>query len=163
MKPTHLIIVLLSLGLLACDRPQDTNTSAFKTEMESRKVQRVTDGQWITFASKVGKAVLDTLATKNDTFLVQKIDSAYGVSFKKIEPSQISNSPKLAQIAEAYAYNAENNIASDDNLQKANDTLLYYTRPIIEGRKLRFLYVAEINKKKLIRKYTEKDNFRLQF
>ncbi|MFN0047993.1 MAG: hypothetical protein ACKVOU_02590 [Cytophagales bacterium] len=144
-------------SLLFCCHPVDNrDTSQFKLEMEDRKLQRITEGQLVAFASKMGKILLDSVQKRqNDPFLF-KVDSSYGIKIYALEIDKIDKGGKLFEIAEAYIYNQQNNIVSEDNLQKEGDSILFYTRPLISNSSLSGIYIAKIDKKKFIKKYSDK-------
>lgn len=146
---------LLLLILLACHPEDNQNSVKFKQELENRKLQRITQGQLIAFASRIGKTILDSNDKFSNPLFLQKIDSSYGIRLFNYSIPNQKIKGKLSEITEAYLYNQEHNIISEDNLQKEGDTLLYYTRPILSNNSITGIKVLEMNKKKLIKKYTD--------
>ncbi len=156
MPKHYLLVIIFALAVLAaCEESDQRTMSKFKSEMEDRKLQRITPGQFINFATQIGKIVLDT--TEVNKKLIESIDSVYGITIYTASPQSIKPDTKLAGITEAYLYNIENKLPLDDNLQKQDDTTLLYTRPVIYNNSLAGITVALMNKKKLIKKYTEKN------
>jgi len=152
----YLLFLLIALAVVACHPEDNRNSAKFREEMESRKLQRVTEGQLIAFAMRIGKKLLDTTTKSLNPEFLRKVDSAYGITIIDYKAGQIEAKSKLAEIEEAYIYNQSNNIVSEDNLQKQGDTLLIYTRPVVVNSTLSGIYAAFMEKKKLVKKYTDK-------
>ncbi len=147
---------LILVTIIACHPEDNRNMAKFREEMESRKLQRVTEGQLIEYATRIGKVLLDTNSKISNTEFFRKVDSAYGIALKYYQLHEIPLKTKLAEISDAYIYNQQNGIVSEDNLQKQGDSVLIYTRPVLTNNSLTGIYTAIIQKKKLIKKYSDK-------
>lgn len=159
-------IILINLFSACNNKPVDRN--AFKKEMENREVMRVTPGQLNNFALKKGKLILDSLQSANlmddDSILSNLpfklwLESEMNFRISTLSETNIDKKSKLFTLFDAYKYNVENNISSEDNLQKIGEDTICYSRPIFNKntKKLDKILIVKMPKKDLIMKMTIKD------
>jgi hypothetical protein len=129
-----LFFILFTSFLVSCG-DQKIDTTKARLEMESREIKRISEGEIVEKALAIGNDISNELTIEKDPalgFMIhplnQETKSVSLLTFKNLQ--SWSGGGKRAQIYDAYLYNAENNIASETNVQiLEGDTSILYTRP----------------------------------
>lgn len=138
---------------MACQPQRNEKSEDFKQELAERKIMRVTDGELMNFALKVGKTVIDSITNPKVVSTLRQ----WGITYDTLKDIKFSPTIKIAEVWEAYHYNAQMGMDVNASLQKDGDSLVYYTVPVVADSSLQLLYVVKMPRKELIKNYTDKD------
>jgi Protein of unknown function (DUF3365) len=160
MEMVKIVPFCLTLILFCgCDFKQESlKSEALQKEIASRKIKKISEGDILDLASKLGGEIA-TLAQKtlggqlkksmqeggaseainfcnvNAYPLLDTFRSSYDVGIRRVSlrirnPMDAPNEIE-SQILEAYQYNIENDLPLDDNLQEIGDTVILFSRAIV--------------------------------
>jgi hypothetical protein len=145
--------------LLSCGPQERVSKEAFEEANRSMEVKRITEVEIIQEAMVWGDSI--TLEAQNQLLtnlqkaiaeeglpgaidfckvnalpILRRLDSAYSIRIRRVssKPRNPEDAPDELEfpLLDAYAYNAENNIKSDPNIQKIQGgEVLLYTKPIV--------------------------------
>lgn len=129
---TLLLIVLL---LNSCG-DQKIDTARAKAEMEAREIKKVSEAEILTEAMRLGRMISGSLQLTDTLEGEKKIKStdpesldAYTINYYALDEANDLKGKALS-IFQAYQYNAENSIESEDIVQKLEDSNTFlYTQP----------------------------------
>ncbi len=134
-----LFIICAALFVFACG-DQKIDTSKAKAEMEAREIKKVSEAQILEEAMKLGRKISADFHlsarpdAKSETYI---FNISYGPDslFEKDhyffdDPRDLEG--KALQVFEAYLYNSNHGIRSEENLQSLeSDRTLLYTKPML--------------------------------
>lgn len=135
---TLLLIVLL---LNSCG-DQKIDTARAKAEMDAREIKKVSEAEIVTEAMRLGRKVSKSFQVeiskegdnKFKSVVFEKKGSFEADHYFLDQPNDLEG--KALAIFQAYQYNAENNIESEDIVQKLEDgdTFLYSKPSELNGK-----------------------------
>ncbi len=139
-----------------------------KTEMNRRRIIRVTDAQLLTLATNKGKKLLreaDSIKNLNPNLTREKAYLSIEQSSLKppvylelpvVGTLPIKLSPKLEEVRKSYEGFAEADATLGDNIQKLGDTSFAFTRPIMAEGKAKAISLLIISKVVLVDEQAQK-------
>ncbi len=135
-------LMFCGLAMMISCSDQKIDTTAAREEMKAREIKVVPEAQVLEKALSIGNDLMTSLSFSLDQdSLVNKTPVSENdgpiISFY-LYGSRPKISGKEKQLFEAYAYNAENSIKSEPNVQDlASDKMILFTAPvIIEGKEV---------------------------
>lgn len=147
-------LIIWSFAFFSCSEQQVPGANKdFRDEMETRKLTRVTEGQLMDFAFKLGTRIFDTLDKDTSKVLLKSIQEKYNSSITYKYVDKLDTASKEYEIYEAYLYNVINNLPLEDNIQKIGESDILFTRPVINKKALKAIKSMIISKKELVKKY----------
>ena len=152
------IIVILSVILMGCGSNERLNTTIIAEEMKDRNVRKITQNQIVDAAIEFAHMITDEQSEYLEDYELKSNDFKDSVEYVMSSKIQIvkddsftpQKADKLSMIIDAYRYNAQKQLALDENIQFLEQDILY-TKPIVIEGKLKAYWVIYINKAKLIR------------
>ena len=141
-----LIIFTMFFTLLSCEVGKSVDSPELREEVENRKIKQIHEPEILARALKIGSEVVKSLNSKLELKQDSLQDSSaslcyadmgkvismsakeYKVAIKKIclPITDLSKQSKTeAQLLDAYLYNEENNIESNENIQKVGEQYIY--------------------------------------
>lgn len=128
------LTVLVALLLVGCNERIDTK--AYKEELKTRQIKRVTSEQVTALSDIWGKNLVRILNQRMaEASVADSLSKRYAATITLLSPKQLRNralDPTQRQVLEAYQYNAENGIAQTDNVQKLKGgEQMLFTSPVI--------------------------------
>lgn len=172
MKVFRYIFLLLSfIAIKACDNTDTQfNTKAIKSEIDGRKIRRISEATILEEAFSRGKkviAAIDKQQSKKTTdtaqgnsrlgsleAYVEDLQQQNKAEIKKIFVSDL-NGPLINKdekaILEAYQYNMSEGLQLNDNAQIMQN-YIFYTSPIVEKGELKGMWSIFFEKEDLIAK-----------
>jgi membrane-associated HD superfamily phosphohydrolase len=133
------ISILAGLLLMACNERIDTK--AYKEELKTRQIKRVSSEQVTALSDIWGKNIVRILNQRmGSNTAADSLAKRYVAQIRLLSVGQLAGTTLDAtqrQILEAYQYNAQNNIPQTDNVQKLNGgEQMLFTSPVIWNEQL---------------------------
>ena len=149
-------LLLIMLLLNACG-DQKIDTAKAKAEMEAREIKKVSEAEIVTEAMRLGKQVSRSFQVE---ISIEGDNKFKSVAFEKKgnyetdhyfldQPNDLEG--KALAIFEAYQYNGENDIKSEDVVQKLEDgDTFLYSKPSELNGKLVGVWTIRFQRKDLV-------------
>ncbi|OEK02689.1 hypothetical protein BFP97_14665 [Roseivirga sp. 4D4] len=153
-----LAFILVSLSLVSCG-DQKIDTTKAREEMEDREIKVVSEAEIIERAMEIGNTLSKSFSIEvvpeplTQTYVINTEfgpDSVYHKARYFFDDHE-DLSGKVLQVFEAYRYNRDNNLVSEPNIQKLDESkMLYYTKPMFADTVMVGMWAIEIPRKNVV-------------
>jgi len=164
IKLLTVIAFALNMGLFSCN-PKRIDTAELADEMKDRRVRKISQAKIVETAQKKGGLAVSAIDKAFRNKIEKELSGAQPDSaYKFCNISKFSATDSLGyiltasiirhgrtlrtvpeeeksftfQVLDAYHYNAENKLSSEDNVQNIGETVILFTRPIVLKEKICF-------------------------